>query len=207
VLRQRRNTARVIAAADGWSSAPGRGADLALVPPGGGARLCAHGSAHHPREPRAAAARRRRVALSVGRSLLLPSIGYTAAIWAWHIPAGTRRHSCLARCIVAMIATLLGVSLWFWGAVLRARLEALPTLLLMLMQTGMLGALLTFAKAPLYPLVAAGAAALGRAPLADQQLAGLLMWVPMALIFLAAALWQTARALAPSAAQAARLRA
>jgi putative membrane protein len=141
------------------------------------------------------------------RALLLPALGYTAAIWAWHIPAWYEAALLSATLHVAMLATLLGVGLWFWGAVLRARLEALPTLLLMLMQTGMLGALLTFAKAPLYPLVAAGAAALGRAPLADQQLAGLLMWVPMALIFLAAALWQTARALAPSAAQAARLRA
>lgn len=135
--------------------------------------------------------------LSIGRSLLLPAITYTAAIWAWHIPGWYEVALLSAPVHLAMIGSLLGVSLWFWSAIARARLEALPALLLMLVQTGMLGALLTFAKAPLYPLMAAGAVALDRAPLADQQLAGLLMWVPMALVFLTAAMWHTARALAP----------
>lgn len=142
--------------------------------------------------------------LPVGRSLLLPAIAYTAVIWAWHIPGWYEAALLSAPVHLAMIATLLGISLWFWSAIARARLEALPALLLMLVQTGMLGALLTFAKAPLYPLMAAGAVALERAPLADQQLAGLLMWVPMALVFLAAALWHTARALAPAEADGVR---
>jgi len=44
------------------------------------------------------------------------------------------------------------------------------------MHTGSLGALLTFARAPLYP----------PGDLADQQLAGLVMWVPGGLVYLAA---------------------
>jgi cytochrome c oxidase assembly factor CtaG len=50
--------------------------------------------------------------------------------------------------------------------------------LITLMHTGLLGALLTFANAPLY----GDATGLG-----DQQLAGLIMWVPGGLVYLVAA--------------------
>jgi cytochrome c oxidase assembly factor CtaG len=44
--------------------------------------------------------------------------------------------------------------------------------------TGLLGAMLTFAGVPLYEVYQAPAARRGIDPLADQQLAGLLMWIP-----------------------------
>jgi putative membrane protein len=46
-----------------------------------------------------------------------------------------------------------------------------------------------FAPRPLYPAHLAGTAAWGLAPLTDQQLAGLLMWVPAMLPYLGAGLW------------------
>jgi cytochrome c oxidase assembly factor CtaG len=49
---------------------------------------------------------------------------------------------------------------------------------------GLLGALLTFANAPLYRYHATGA--WGLSPLEDQQLAGLIMWVPAGIIHLLA---------------------
>jgi putative membrane protein len=52
---------------------------------------------------------------------------------------------------------------------------------------GMLGALLTFARRPLYAPHADTTLAYGLTPLADQQLAGLVMWVPAALPYLLAA--------------------
>jgi putative membrane protein len=84
--------------------------------------------------------------------------------------------------------------LLFWWVVLsrhgRRRLAPGFTVLYLFaaaMQASALGALLTLAPAPLYPLQAAGSAQSGLAPLADQQLAGLIMWVPADLVYLGAA--------------------
>ena len=60
--------------------------------------------------------------------------------------------------------------------------------------TGVLGALITFARAPLYApfdhgLLVAGALT----PLEDQQLGGLIMWVPGALVYVGVALALLAR--------------
>lgn len=54
-----------------------------------------------------------------------------------------------------------------------------------LMHTGLLGALLTFAAVPLY----------GHGPQAlwGQQLAGLVMWIPGGVVYLAAAGWMAGR--------------
>ena len=51
-------------------------------------------------------------------------------------------------------------------------------------QSGVLGAFLTFAPTPWYPAYAARGAAWGFTPLEDQQLAGLIMWVPAGLLYL-----------------------
>ena len=51
-------------------------------------------------------------------------------------------------------------------------------------QTGLLGALLTFAGRPLYAAHLSTTAAWGLTPLEDQQLAGLIMWIPASLIHL-----------------------
>lgn len=49
-----------------------------------------------------------------------------------------------------------------------------------------IGALITFANAVLYPTYAAAPRLFGLSPLDDQQLAGLIMWVPGALVYLLA---------------------
>jgi cytochrome c oxidase assembly factor CtaG len=54
--------------------------------------------------------------------------------------------------------------------------------------TTVLGALLTFSSRPWYPLYAPATAAWGLTPVEDQQLAGLIMWVPANLSYLIAAL-------------------
>lgn len=93
-----------------------------------------------------------------------------------------------------MQLSLLGSAAWFWGAAL-ARGAALPgigALLAGMVGMGMLGALLTFAPAALYAPHAATTQPWGLSPLQDQQLAGLLMWVPAALAYLLPALAQGA---------------
>ena len=61
------------------------------------------------------------------------------------------------------------------------------------MQMGFLGALLTFSRRALYPFYAGRAPQLGLDVLFDQQLAGLVMWVPSCLPYLAGAIWLLAR--------------
>ena len=51
---------------------------------------------------------------------------------------------------------------------------------------GVLGALITFASHPLYRVHALTTAAWGLTPLHDQQLGGVIMWVPAGVIFLVA---------------------
>jgi cytochrome c1 len=58
-----------------------------------------------------------------------------------------------------------------------------------LMQSGALGAVLLYARSPWYPAHGAGARAWGTTLLADQQLAGVVMWVPAGLVYVAAAAW------------------
>jgi putative membrane protein len=58
--------------------------------------------------------------------------------------------------------------------------------------SGVLGALLTFSPHLWYPVYAtarSAASAFGLTPLEDQQLAGLLMWVPSGAIFIAGGLF------------------
>jgi cytochrome c oxidase assembly factor CtaG len=53
---------------------------------------------------------------------------------------------------------------------------------------------LTFAGTELYPIHRAGAAAWGLSPLEDQQIAGVIMWIPQGMVYLAAMavlLWLT----------------
>jgi len=87
--------------------------------------------------------------------------------------------------------TLLGSALYFWWSLLhagRARAGGYGTSALLalatMMHTGLLGALITMARRPLYAVYVQP----GIDALADQQLAGLLMWIPGALVYLVAGL-------------------
>src|ERR1044072_7044220 len=55
--------------------------------------------------------------------------------------------------------------------------------------SGVLGALITFASALWYPAYAATTSAWGLTALEDQQLGGLIMWVPAAIVYTAIGLW------------------
>jgi putative membrane protein len=58
-----------------------------------------------------------------------------------------------------------------------------------MMHTGALGALLAVANAPWYPAYIRTTTAWGLTAVEDQQIAGLVMWVPAGLSYIAAALW------------------
>jgi putative membrane protein len=79
-----------------------------------------------------------------------------------------------------------------WRAILAPSVPtgaALIALVATIGQMGLLGALIVFAPEPLYAVHFASTAPWGLTPLADQQLAGLLMWVPAMLPYLGAGLW------------------
>ncbi len=87
-------------------------------------------------------------------------------------------------------------ALMFWTIVIepsgRRRLSYPATLLHVATSavvSSLPGALILLAPHPLYPLHSEGAAAWGLTPLQDQQLAGVIMWVPGGLAYLAAVSW------------------
>jgi putative membrane protein len=119
---------------------------------------------------------------------------HVGTLWAWHMPGPYQ--AALGNDLVHAVehASFLATAVLFWWVVLsrqgRRRLApgfAVLYLFAAALQGSALGALLTLAPAPLYPLQAASAPAWGPAPLADQQLAGLVMWVPADLVYLGAA--------------------
>lgn len=110
----------------------------------------------------------------------------TAVLWLWHLPAAYDLALSNMAVYWLMQATLLGTAFAFWRAVLAPAQPAGTALLFVLgayMQMGLLGALLTFAPEPLYAIHAVAPFAWGFTPLGDQQLGGLIMWVPAGLPF------------------------
>ncbi len=125
---------------------------------------------------------------------------HALVLWAWHIPAAYALALADTGVYWLMQATLLATALPLWRVVLCRHAPAGPilaALALTLAQTGLLGALLTFARAPFYAFHHATTWPWGFTPLADQQLAGALMWTLGALPYLVAALALVAARLAP----------
>jgi putative membrane protein len=127
-----------------------------------------------------------RRARSLATAPLLAVTVHTAVIWAWHLPvlytaalASPTLHAVEHLCYLA-------VGLWFWTLLAttgRHRLEgglAVLFVFLAALPMSALGALLTLAPRPLYP----EQSGLGAQGLADQQLAGLIMWLPPDVVYL-----------------------
>jgi cytochrome c oxidase assembly factor CtaG len=66
-----------------------------------------------------------------------------------------------------------------------------------MLHSGLLGALLTLSPHVWYPAQVHVSQAFGLAPLQDQQLAGVVMWVPMGVLYTGAALYFAYRWLSP----------
>lgn len=107
---------------------------------------------------------------------------HALAIWIGHTPAALEAAARYPIVHLLEHALLLGTAVLLWWSLRRggagtAGAASLWTLGTMI-HTSILGALLTFAPRLLYPAYT----------LVDQQLAGLVMWVPGGLLYLAAAL-------------------
>jgi len=129
-----------------------------------------------------------RALMRAGRLPAATATVHGAMVWVWHVPAlyllaledpwwHMVEHACF----------LFTAWLFWWAALRAARAgvgAALVAVTVTLMHTGLLGALMTFATVSFYG---------PERSVADQQLAGLIMWVPGSLFYLAGAGWMTWR--------------
>ncbi len=113
------------------------------------------------------------------------------ALWIWHLPALFVAALESAGMHVLQHACFFGSALAFWWAMFggAARVPggaSLACLFATMLHTSALGALLTLAPSALYEH--ANPDVLGLSPLEDQQLGGLVMWVPGGLAYVVAGL-------------------
>ena len=122
-------------------------------------------------------------------SLTLLTAIQIGIFWAWHAPP-LYALALSNDAIFWLMQMSITASAAFWWAKLRQvpTYTAVPNLLAMMVQMGALGALITFAGRPLYAPHWLTTHAWGVSPLEDQQIAGLIMWAPAALVYLFAAL-------------------
>jgi cytochrome c oxidase assembly factor CtaG len=112
------------------------------------------------------------------------------AIWAWHVPVlfdAAVTNTALHRLQhVSFLATAI---LFWWAIVWRSDHGAAAWhLFLTMVHTSILGALMALAPRVLYIAQTQTAMAWGLMPLEDQQLAGMIMWVPAGTVYAAAAM-------------------
>lgn len=128
---------------------------------------------------------------------------HAGVFWAWHVPSLYSAALSSDAVYWLMQLSLLGTGLGFWHAIRHVPvITAVAALLGTMVQMGLLGALLTFANAPLYSPHLTTTQVWGLSPLEDQQLAGLIMWAPAAALYLVAALLLVSRWLRNEAAPA-----
>ncbi|MER8752354.1 cytochrome c oxidase assembly protein [Mesorhizobium sp. M1050] len=131
---------------------------------------------------------------------VVATILHGAAIWAWHVPALFEAALQQGPLHYAQHASFLGTGLLFWWVLLprpgheQACGRAVMHLFFTSVHTSLLGVLLVVSPRLWYPENAIGSKLWDLSPLEDQQLAGLVMWIPAGLIYggaalLLAALW------------------
>jgi putative membrane protein len=140
-----------------------------------------------------------RFALPIGRALTNPLVAFllfniTFAIW--HVPAlyeSALRNQALH--ILEHVLFFATATLTWWP--IFSPLDELPPLpppaqclylFFESLPTTILGAVITFAGSALYPTYATAPRVWGLSPLTDQQLGGLIMWIPAGLVYVIAGL-------------------
>lgn len=122
-----------------------------------------------------------------------------AALWMWHVPATFQAGLASNGVHALQHACFLFSALLFWWAVLgrqgvrHARGAAIIYLFTTMMHTGALGALFTMSETVWYPIYGSRAQVFGLSALEDQQLGGLIMWIPGGLAYVVAGLVLCAR--------------
>ena len=114
---------------------------------------------------------------------------HALALWLWHVPAlfeaaleNEGVHALQHLCFI-------GTALLFWWSVLgrasrRDRGVALLSVFTTMVHTGALGALLTLSTVTWYSSYVETAQAWGLTALQDQQLGGIIMWIPAGMVYI-----------------------
>ncbi|WP_244818108.1 cytochrome c oxidase assembly protein [Caballeronia sp. Lep1P3] len=139
------------------------------------------------------------------RWLTAPAVAWglhAAALWCWHAPRFFEAALHSEWIHTLQHTSFLGSALLFWWTVFRPaasdgsrahNAHAMLALFTTMVHTSALGALLTLAPEVWYPSCIESTLALGFDPLQDQQLGGLVMWVPGGLAYLVGGLLIGAR--------------
>lgn len=123
---------------------------------------------------------------------------FVAVFLFWHWPVAFQWAAGSFPTRMLELASILAAALCFWSGVLgegRGFNDGARALLVMTaaILTDLPGVVMLFAPRAICVMPGENAARFGMTPLQDQQLAGLLMWVPANLVFFAIATWLFAR--------------
>jgi putative membrane protein len=119
---------------------------------------------------------------------------HAAILWLWHAPALMNRVIDNEWMHAAQHLSFLLSALLFWWAVIHGQQRALGYGMAVLymfttaLHSGLLGVLLTYSTRLWYPAYANTSQSWGLTPLEDQQLGGLIMWIPAGVIYVIAGL-------------------
>lgn len=123
-----------------------------------------------------------------GFELWTSAMLFFLALWFWHMPTPYDATFTSVGIYWSMHISLFGAAIWLWKCLLHhAPEQTIGTLAAgaaTSVQMGLLGAVLTFAEHPLFAWHLTTTWPWGLTPLQDQQLGGVVMWVPGIAFFL-----------------------
>jgi putative membrane protein len=111
-----------------------------------------------------------------------------AAIWVWHVPAFYEAAVVSEPVHALQHLTFVATAVFFWWGLVYGRYgraaygASVLWVFTTMVHTGLLGALFALSTSPYYDVYRARAALAGLDPTVDQQLAGLVMWIPAGLV-------------------------
>jgi cytochrome c oxidase assembly factor CtaG len=116
------------------------------------------------------------------------TIVHAVALWIWHLPSwyeATLRNDWIH---ALQHSSFLITAALFWWALIHGRYgrmgygAAIVYVFVTAAHTGALGALIALSPNLIYPIYAASTMKLGLNPIEDQQLAGIIMWIPAGVV-------------------------
>jgi putative membrane protein len=137
-------------------------------------------------------------------SPLIAAAIHGAVLWIWHVPLVFDAALADRRLHMTEHFTFLATALLFWQSLLLARrststsVAGMAAAFATMLHGGFLGALITFSPNVLFGWYIGRTEFWGLTALADQQLAGLIMWVPLGIVYFLTSLFLAA-ALVPVA--------
>ena len=140
---------------------------------------------------------RRPAVAAAWRWLTMPQVAFALhglVVWVWHAPALYEAAVRSDAIHTLQHGMFVGSAICFWWGLVYGRYgragygAAAFYVFVTSLHTGILGAIFTLSRAPFYGVYAARTPAAGADAAADQQLAGLYMWIPAGLILMLAGL-------------------